>query len=128
MASRPTAPLGSPAFLDDLAQRLARLAPASGRRVGLGQVVTGPEGEHSWTIFVGGGEPAKLVEGISSADVCLVADEETAWRLLEGAPPSDLLAEGRVKVRGNATALVEGQEALTAVASALTAASADEDA
>ena len=85
----------------------------------LGQVVTTPEGERSWTVVAGGGAPAEVREGVGDAEVCLVADLEAATRLVRGAPAGELLAEGRFKVRGDANALVDGHEALASLGAAL---------
>lgn len=113
------APL-SQAWRTRLAGRLAQAPPVEGRRVALGQVVTGmPGGDVAWTVVAGGGEPARLIEGVGDADVCLVGDEDTARRLLAGTPAATLLAEGRLKVRGNAGALVEAQGALASLGAAL---------
>ena len=105
-----------------LARRLAAAPPAGGRRLALGQVVTGEAGgEVAWTVHAGGGEPAELVDGDDAAEVCLVGDAEAAAALLAGTPAATLLAEGRIKVRGDASALVETREALASLAQALPA-------
>jgi hypothetical protein len=95
--------------------------------VALGQVVTTPEGERSWTVVAGGGAPAEVREGVGDAEVFLVANLDAAARLVRGAPAGELLAEGRIKVRGDANALVEGYEALTSLGTALGREAAEEE-
>lgn len=111
--------VGTPAWREGLAARLAALPPAGGRRVALGQIVTAPDGERAWTVLAGGNEPAEVHEGVGSAEVCLVTDLETAARLAAGASAAALLGEGLVKVRGDAAALAEGHEALASLGAAL---------
>lgn len=118
-AGAEAAEVGSPAFREALARRLAALPPAGGRRIALGQVVTGAGAPRAWTVVAGGDEPTVVLEGTGAAEVCLVTDEAAARRLLEGAPPAELLAAGQLKVRGDATALVEAQEALASLGAAL---------
>lgn len=95
----------------------------------LGQVVTGfppLEGEDlAYTIRLGGGEPAAVIPGgVEDAEVVLVEDYETARAIASGTPAAALLSEGRIKVRGDANALIGAQEQLGALGDALTRLSA----
>lgn len=112
-------PIGTPAWRDRLAARLGALPPAGGRRLALGQVVRAPDGERSWTVVAGGGAPAAVHDGVTHAEVCLVASLDAAELLASGTSAADLLADGRLKVRGDGDALVEGHEALAHLAAAL---------
>jgi len=114
----PGGPL-SASWLDELAQRLAEAPPVDGARLALGQVITGPTEQLAWTVSVGGGEPAQVVAGVGDAQVCLVSAPETARRLWEGVPPGQLLEEGRLKLRGDVSALVGAQDTLAHLAEIL---------
>lgn len=87
----------------------------------LGQVVHGgPDGTVRFTIRVGRGVPAEVVRGgTESAQVTLVEDFESARQIAEGAPVADLLASGRIKVSGDANALLRASGELGALATAL---------
>ncbi|MDA8292404.1 MAG: hypothetical protein M0Z33_12115 [Actinomycetota bacterium] len=108
-------------WIEELRARLARLPPHDHpARLALGQLVTGaPGGDVSYTILVGGGEPAELRRGLDDASVTLVETYETARALASGTPASTLLSEGRLKVRGDSGVLLAAQELLCALAPAL---------
>jgi hypothetical protein len=94
-----------------------------GMVLALGQIVTGtPAGEVAFTVRLGGGEPGVLRrDGTGSADVILVADLAAARAIAAGRSAGELLAEGRIKVRGDLNALLRASEELTALAAALAA-------
>jgi hypothetical protein len=104
-------------WLDELARALEAAEPlAQGPRFGLGQLVTGaPGGDVAYTLLVGGGEPGELRRGLEAATVVLVEDYDTAAALVAGDPVADLLAAGRIKVRGDAAALVDAAELVAAL-------------
>lgn len=122
--------VGSPEWCRALAARLedALREPELAARRGegtatilLGQVVTGAGpggGDVDWLVRVlpGGGvvvEPGRAAE----APVVLVTDAAAAAELSSGtAGVSDLLAAGRVRLRGDATALVDAAPLLEALA------------
>lgn len=118
-------------FLSD--EWLAELAEAlrsepgllAGPRLALGQVIDGvpsTEGEEvAFTLFLGGGKDARVSPGtVEEADVVLVESYETARAIASGTPAATLLAAGKVKVRGDANALIAAQEGLSALGDALT--------
>lgn len=112
-------------WLAELAAAL-RAAPglAEGPALALGQLITGVPtlegGDLAYTIRFGGGDEAVVVPGsVEDADVILVEDYETARAIASGAAASSMLAEGKVKLRGNANALVSAQEQLAALGDAL---------
>lgn len=93
---------------------------ASSTRLLLGQIVTGaPSGEVSFTVALGGGEHGEVLPGVAGASVVLVEDYTTAVAIAGGAPASEALAAGRVKVRGDAAALLAAEELLSAVGPSL---------
>jgi hypothetical protein len=103
------------------AAELARVDPAAGAPpLALGQVVTGaPQGDVAYTILVDD-ERAELVLGsVDQATVTLVEDWETARLIAAGAPVSELLAAGRITLRGDANALLAGQARFDALDGAL---------
>lgn len=118
------------AFLSDewLAELAAALRRApevqDGPALALGQVVTDVpalEGtELAFTIRIGGGEAASVEPGtVEAANAVLVADYESARAIASGTPAADLLAEGKIKLRGDATALIAAQDQLARVGAAL---------
>ena len=111
----------SRAWIDGLAAALGSAAPVAGDRLLLGQIVTGaPSGEVRYTLAVGGGEPPEVVEGTTEgATVTLVADYATARAIASGTPAAELLSQGRVKVRGDANALIAAEEQLAVIGGAL---------
>lgn len=103
-------------------------------RLSFGQIVTAAEGsvppgaglvegEVRYTISLGGDLPPEVRIGtVAGATVTLVTDYTTARALSRGAEPlAAALVAGRVKVRGDAGALLETQELLSALAPALAA-------
>lgn len=87
----------------------------------LGQVIHDtPAGTVSYTICLGAGEPGRLVrDAVDGAQVTLVEDFESAQAIHEGASVAELLALGKIKVRGDANALLRSTEELAALANAL---------
>ncbi len=115
----------STAWFDALGERL-RIDPGlfEGDRFALGQVVTelaaAPGRELAYTLAIGADRPPHLELGsVATADVVLVADFSTAQAIASGSPPGPLLAQGKVKVRGDATALIAAQDRLAAIGRAL---------
>lgn len=113
-------------WLAELAEALRRSAElAAGPALRLGQIVTdAPTLENAaevrYTIHLGGGAPAAVTPGsVDEADVVLVEDYETARAIATGTPPASLLAAGRIKVRGDAGALIAAQEQLAGLGEAL---------
>ena len=108
------------------AAELTRVEPIPGAPpLALGQVVTGaPQGDVAWTVLVDD-ERAELVLGSTDrATVTLVEDWATARAIACGNPVSELLAAGRITLRGDANALLAGQaqfEVLNAALGALEA-------
>ncbi len=110
--------------------------PAAGVAAGLalGQIVTGvpddagaagvQDGEVRYTIVLAPEGSASLVRGSTApAEVVLVEDWSTAEAIASGeAPVADLLAAGRIKVRGDTRALVSAGEILARVAPLVAAA------
>jgi hypothetical protein len=115
--------LFSPGWFDRL-EAVLRDIPAGDQpedRVRIGQVVMdAPAGEVAYTVSLGGGAPAELDRaGTDRAAVTLVESYETACALASGSRPDELLAAGRVKVRGDVNALIRAQKGLAAIAEAL---------
>lgn len=108
-------------WLDALRAHLASLDPVdSPERLALGQLVTGaPGGEVAYTLLVGGGERAELRDGLDAATVTVVATYEAARAIATGSSASELLSAGRLKVRGDAGALLRAQDLLAAIGPAL---------
>jgi len=113
-------------WFDALAGELAVAGPfASPERLALGQLVLGaPGGDVSYTLVLGGSEPSEVVRGTARAAVVLVEDYSTAAAITTGQPASELLAEGRVKIRGDIGALLRTQDLLAAIAPTLAAVTA----
>lgn len=129
-------------WLDELGAVVAAMpvrepdGPPAGASLALGQLVTGmPEGDVSYTIFLGTARPAgagarpdspagagrtRVERGVEAAEVVLVESYETASALAAGElSASDALSAGRIKVRGHAGRLVESEELVTALGKAL---------
>ncbi|HUY30130.1 MAG TPA: hypothetical protein VMV02_03965 [Acidimicrobiales bacterium] len=108
-------------WLDALGVHLAELGPLdSPAPLALGQIVTGaPGGDVEYTIVVGGGRRGEVHRGLDGAAVTIVESYETALAIVSGTPAADLLAAGRLKVRGDAGALLGAQDLLAALAPAL---------
>ncbi len=98
------------------------------RRLALGQVVTGVPatsgggrggdgGVVRYLIVIGEGEPEVRRGSTEGADVVLVTDYDAARALAGGeVEVGALLASGRIKVHGDANALVEAQDLIAALA------------
>jgi hypothetical protein len=117
--------LFSDEWFDALEHALARIDTSllPGGKLALGQIVTGaPAGEIRYTLCFGGHEPATVVRGeVSGALVTLLESYETARAIASGTPVADLLAAGKVKVRGDTNALLGAQESFGPIAEALVA-------
>lgn len=122
--------LFSDAWFDELDHRLEASgagSPSAGPspRLALGIVVTGlpGRGEVRYQLGLGGGRPPELTRATTEgATVTLVQDLATAEALADGSVSmSDLLTAGRIKVRGDARALVAAGDQLAALAAALRA-------
>ncbi len=112
-------------WLAELAAEL-RAAPglADGPQLELGQLITGVPtlegGDLAYLIRFGGGAEAAVVPGsVQDADVVLVEDYETARAIASGAAAASMLAEGKIKLRGDANALVGAQDQLAMLGDAL---------
>jgi hypothetical protein len=108
-------------WLDDLEHGLVEAGPfASQERLALGQLVRGaPQGDVSYTLVLGGAQPCEVVRGTDRASVVLLEDYPTAVAIAAGQPSSELLAEGRVKIRGDIGALLRAEDLLAAIAPTL---------
>ena len=113
----------SPEWFCSLQTRLETITVGSPgeRGLRLGQIVTGtPKGTVSYTICLGAGEPGTLVrDSIETAQVILVEDHESARSIVSGMPAAALLAEGKIKVRGDVNVLLGASAELAALATAL---------
>ena len=90
--------------------------------VTIGQIVTGaPGGDVAYAVTVGGGGVPIVEHGsVETASVTLVTDYETARAIAAGTDTAAAaLGEGRLKVRGDANALLGAQDALATLAPAL---------
>lgn len=113
----------SAAWFARFSAELSRAGSASGEPpLALGQVVTGtPHGTIDYTILLDD-EGAELIVGSTArAVVTLVEDWETAQRIVAGTPLAELLAAGRITLRGNANALLAAQTRVAALGEALRA-------
>jgi hypothetical protein len=104
-----------------------------GERLWLGQIVTGAGtagvpgspalvgDEVRYTIGLGGGQPPQLRLGtVDGATVTLVTSYPAAATLAAGsATVGELLAGGKLKVRGDVNALIAAQDVLASLAPAL---------
>jgi hypothetical protein len=130
-ATRPAAPELSPASPPEHAAR-----PVRAERLVIGQVVTaipvgtGTDqplgtalvvGEVRYTLAIGGGVPPEVRAGsLAGAQVVLVTDYDTARAIVAGEQTlTAALVAGRIKVRGDANALIAAQELLAPLGSAL---------
>ena len=118
----------SPEWFHSLEARLATITLGTRGEPGLrlGQIVTGaPEGTVSYTICLGAGEAGTLErDSVETAQVVLVEDHESARSIVNGYPPAALLAEGKIKVRGDVNVLLGASTELSALATALEAGAA----
>ncbi|HLI14977.1 MAG TPA: hypothetical protein VKV23_02860 [Acidimicrobiales bacterium] len=91
-----------------------------GPPLAIGQVITGtPAGDVAYTVVLGGPSPGVRRPGVADAQVVLVEDYETALQIASGRALAEVLAAGRVKVRGDAAVLLAAQERLAALAGPL---------
>lgn len=91
-------------------------------RLALGQLVTGgPDGDVGYTILLGSGiSGPRVLPGTSEAEVVLAEDYETARALAAGERTSaEAMAEGLVKVRGDAKRLVACEPLVARLAGAV---------
>lgn len=117
------APFLSPEWFDALADSLASITVgvAGEEGLALGQVIQGsPEGTIRYTICLGAGVPGRLVrDSVDEAQVTLVEAYESAIAIAGGASVADLLAAGKIKVSGDANALLRSTAELSALTQAL---------
>jgi hypothetical protein len=94
--------------------------PADGEQLALGQLVVGaPGGDVGYTIRLGADAGPRVVAGVSEAEVVLVEDYATARAVAAGErSAAEVMAEGLVKLRGNAKRLVTCESLLTLLAGA----------
>jgi hypothetical protein len=112
-------------WLQSLGRRLATAVPPDAGPLRLGVVVTGAPsgGEISYTLSIGGsaGSAGSGVEigSVADAEVVLVESYEDARALASGlVAASQLLEQGRLKVRGDANRLVAAGDTLRAIGEA----------
>lgn len=120
-------------WFEALSAGLKGLSPPSGAgsvagELSLGQIITevpadiGPDDVHDrevrFTILIGPKGGASLVRGSTdTASVTLVEDWSTASAIVSGSCCiSDLLAAGKIKLRGDSRALVSAEALLTQIA------------
>lgn len=113
----------SPEWFDALESTLASITTGEAGEPGLtlGQVIQDhPTGTISYTMCLGSGTPGRLVrDSVEDAEVTLVEDFPSALSIHEGASVADLLASGRIKIRGDANALLRAATELAALSQAL---------
>jgi hypothetical protein len=110
------------AWFADLRARLSAIAPLGDEasRLSLGQVVhDAPSGRVAWTVHIGGGAATSVEDGIENAQVTLIEDYETAVALAGGAPTTEMLYNGKVKISGDVEALLRATELLSQLNTAL---------
>lgn len=115
------APLYSSEWFEHLAASLRAIAPETDwPSLDLGvEVADGPDGGVRYTIHVGPQGADLEIGSVDSAKVTLVESFETARSIDQGESVAELLAQGRITVRGDATALVAAQRPLLAISAAL---------
>jgi hypothetical protein len=124
----------SDGWFDALAAALSGLRPATSALgapapgLALGQIVTGvpddagvsglKNGEVRYTIVLGQDSPASLLrDSVESAEVTIVTDWSTAQAIASGSSSvSDMLSAGKLKLRGDTSALVAAGDLLAMVA------------
>jgi putative sterol carrier protein len=101
-------------WLEQLAAAMA--GSPSDLRLSIHQQVTGgPDGDVEYTIRVDGGR-ATVETGPGQADVEMTEDYETAAAISQGRlSPASAFASGRLRLGGAVGALVEHQDAITAL-------------
>jgi hypothetical protein len=103
------ADLLSSEWFDELREKLADISPLGDplHEIALGQVVVNaPAGPVEWTIHLGGGKPARFEVGVEHAAVTIIENLETMNALIGGATTTELLYEGRIKISGDVSALL----------------------
>jgi hypothetical protein len=115
------APLFSEDWFSQLSAVLGRVEPeADWPRLDLGVLVDdAPSGPVRYTFHLGPDGAAIEIGSVDSAVVTLVESFATARAIDEGAPVSELLAGGRITIRGDASALIAAQGPLAAVSAVL---------
>jgi hypothetical protein len=113
--------LFSEAWFAQLSEALGRVEPdGDSPSLDLGvEIDDAPRGPVRYTFHFGPDGAVLEVGSVDSALVTLVESFETASAIDAGRPVSELLAEGRITVRGDATALVAAQRPLAAVSDVL---------
>jgi hypothetical protein len=111
------APLFSDPWFSELSAALAALEPENDwPHLHLGVSVSdAPHGPIEYAFHFGPTGAALEVGSLDDAAVTLVESYATAELIANGASISDLLAEGRVTVRGDASSLVAAQRPLAAL-------------
>jgi len=104
-------------------EELAQVGPDPGAPpLALGQVVTGTaHGTVCYTVLMDATGVKLLVGSTEQAAVTLVEDWETARAIVAGTPVAELLAAGRITLRGDANALLAGQVRLVTLGRSLAA-------
>ena len=118
--------MSEPSFFTDewfarLSGSLATVVPKEDwPRLDLGVAIDdAPGGPIRYTFHVGPEGAALEIGSVDSAAVTLVESFDTARSIDEGASVSQLLAEGRITVRGDASALVAAQHLLATISAIL---------
>ncbi|MGB9111441.1 MAG: hypothetical protein WCF24_01790 [Acidimicrobiales bacterium] len=116
-----TPALFSDAWFMQISAALSKVEPdADWPRLDLGIAIDdAPGGPIRYTFHLGPDGAALEVGSLDSAVVTLVESFDTARAIDEGRAVSDLLAEGRITVRGDATALVAAQRSLATISTIL---------
>jgi hypothetical protein len=104
-----------------LSEALATVIPEKDwPRLDLGIVINDAPGRPiSYTFHIGPEGAGLQVGSVESAAVIVVESFETACSIDKGASVSELLAEGRITVRGDASALVAAQRPLATISAIL---------
>jgi hypothetical protein len=114
-------PLFSDEWFAHLSEVLGRIEPeADWPHLDLGVAVDdAPSGPIYYTLHLGPDGAGVEAGSVDAAVVTLVESFETACAIDKGASVSELLAQGRITVRGDPSALVAAQRPLAAVSAAL---------
>jgi hypothetical protein len=115
------APLFSDEWFARISEALDKVEPESDwPRLDLGVAIEdAPQGPIRYTFHIGNEGAALEVGSVDSAAVTLVESFDTASAIEKGASVSELLAEGRITVRGDAAALVAAQRPLATISTVL---------